>query len=103
MLLFLGYLLLRNKKDSELFENAGHLLTHLSLFFIPAGAGLILYLDVLLEQGLAILASLVLGTFVALAASAKLIQFLIDRQQGQVLTSASQQTTASAKDDTSHD
>ena len=97
MLLFLGYLLLRDKADTELFENAGHLLKHLPLFFIPAGAGLMLYPDILVEHGLAILASLVLGTLIALAASAKLIQLLLNRRN-----ESHQPVSEAHKDEESH-
>lgn len=98
MLLFLGYLMLRDKADTELFENAGHFLKHLPLFFIPAGAGLMLYPDILIEHGLAILASLVLGTLIALAASAKLIQLLLNRG-----SEPPQPVPESPKDEESHD
>ena len=97
MLLFLGYLMLRDKADTELFENAGHFLKHLPLFFIPAGAGLMLYPDILIEHGLAILASLVLGTLIALAASAKLIQLLLNRG-----SEPPQPVPESPKDEESH-
>ncbi len=102
MLLFLGYLMLRNKADTELFENAGLLLKHLPLFFIPAGAGLMLYPEILLEHGLAILASLVLGTLIALAASAKLIQLLLNRRVEPATASSPQSLSESGKDEESH-
>ena len=46
------------------------LLGHLSLFFVPAGVGVIAHLPILREQGLALGAAIVGSTLLALAAGA---------------------------------
>lgn len=48
-------------------EAADLLLSHLALFFIPAGVGVMVYLDLLQREWLPIVASLVLSTFVVMA------------------------------------
>ncbi|WP_342355763.1 CidA/LrgA family protein [Paracoccus sanguinis] len=47
------------------------LLGHLSLFFVPAGVGVIAHLPILREQGLALGAAIVGSTLLALAAGAR--------------------------------
>ena len=72
-------LMIRGRVEDNWAVHSGHLLRHLGLFYIPAGAGLMLYADVLAQQGLAILGSLVLGTILAFMFTAKLMQVLVRR------------------------
>ncbi len=76
------FLIVRGRVEESWAIHSGHILRHLGLFYIPAGAGLMLYADVLAQQGLAILASLVLGTMLAFAFTAKLMQVLVRRSGG---------------------
>ncbi len=76
------FLIIRGRVEEQWATHSGHLLRHLGLFFIPAGAGLMLYTDVLARQGVAILASLVLGTMLAFMFTAKLMQVLVRRWGG---------------------
>ncbi|MYL22815.1 CidA/LrgA family protein [Vreelandella massiliensis] len=56
------------------------LIRHLSLLFVPAGVGLMVFADVLAQQWLAILASLLLSTFITLFLTAWIVQTLEARQ-----------------------
>ncbi|KMO38859.1 CidA/LrgA family protein [Methylobacterium aquaticum] len=78
MALLLGVLILRDRRPSGLptpmtdgtLERTGKgLLAHLSLLFVPAGAGVIGRLDVLAAHGLALALSLVVSTVFALVAT----------------------------------
>jgi putative effector of murein hydrolase LrgA (UPF0299 family) len=54
---------------SELGQAANGLLANLSLFFVPAGVGVVQYIGLLQEQGLALAASLVVSTLLTLVAT----------------------------------
>jgi holin-like protein len=56
-------------KAEWLQEAAELLLSHLALFFIPAGVGVMVYLDLLRREWLAIVVALVVSTFVVMAAT----------------------------------
>ena len=53
----------------------------IKIFIIPAASGIITQVDTISNEALAILASLFIGTFVALAFSAKLIDVLISYKE----------------------
>jgi len=55
-------------------EAATGLLSHLSLLFVPAGVGLMVYFDRLADEWLPIVTALVLGTVVTLVVSAWVMQ-----------------------------
>jgi len=61
MLFLLAWLMFRRRVPDALDKTSGGLLKHLSLLFVPAGVGVIRYLDVLGAQwipiGVAIIAS----------------------------------------------
>lgn len=78
MALLLAVLILRDRRpgglpapltDGTLERTGKGLLAHLSLLFVPAGAGVIGRLDVLAAHGLALAVSLVVSTAVALVAT----------------------------------
>ncbi|AWN53046.1 CidA/LrgA family protein [Methylobacterium sp. 17Sr1-1] len=78
MALLLGVLTLRDRRpgglpapltDGTLERTGKGLLAHLSLLFVPAGAGVIGRLDVLAAHGLALAAALVVSTVLALVAT----------------------------------
>ncbi|QRE75751.1 CidA/LrgA family protein [Methylobacterium aquaticum] len=78
MALLLAVLALRDRRpgglpapltDGTLERTGKGLLAHLSLLFVPAGAGVIGRLDVLAAHGLALAVSLVVSTAVALVAT----------------------------------
>ena len=67
MVLLLAALILRQGPSPALRDTAGGLLQHLSLLFVPAGTGVMLHFHRLGDEGLAIIAALVLSTFLGLA------------------------------------
>jgi holin-like protein len=78
MALLLGVLVLRDRRpgglpapltDGTLERTGKGLLAHLSLLFVPAGAGVIGRLDVLAAHGLALAAALLVSTSLALVAT----------------------------------
>jgi holin-like protein len=68
-------------------QTADHLLAHLSLLFVPAGVGVILYFKDLISHGWALLAVLVVSTWVGLAVTALVAQKLIEKIDAQPSTS----------------
>ncbi len=69
MLLFFA-LLLRAPLPSEIGSTAEGMLKHLSLLFVPAGVGVVQHLDRLSQDGLRLIAVVVLTTVIALAVTA---------------------------------
>lgn len=69
ILLFLT-LMIRANTPSSLEHASNTLLSHLSLLFIPAGVGMMVHLNLITEQWLPILLTLVLSTLITLAATA---------------------------------
>jgi holin-like protein len=57
------------------------LIRHLSLLFVPAGVGLMVFADVLAQQWLAILLSLLISTFITLIVTAWMLQTLENHQR----------------------
>ncbi|WP_250657337.1 CidA/LrgA family protein [Alkalimarinus coralli] len=65
MILFFLYLCLAGGSNEKLQETGSRLLKHLPLLFIPAGVGILVYTEELRTQGIAIVASLTLGSLIA--------------------------------------
>ena len=80
MVLLLLFLIVRRGSFHALDTSVFWLLRYLPLFIIPAAAGIITQVDTITNELIAILTSLVVGTFIALAFSAKLIDVLIFAQ-----------------------
>ena len=81
MVLLLLFLLLRKSSFPALDVSVSWLLRYLPLFIIPAASGIITQIDTISNEAFAILSSLIVGTFLALAFSAKLIDVLISRKE----------------------
>ena len=88
MALLLAVLILRDRRpaglpapltDGTLERTGKGLLAHLSLLFVPAGAGVIGRLDVLAAHGLALAVSLVVSTAVALVATVLTFSYVTKR------------------------
>ena len=79
-LLFAG-LVLRGGPPAKLEQTADGLLSHLSLLFVPAGVGIMLHLDLILSQGLPILAALVGSTALTIGATGFIMQRLAHKQR----------------------
>lgn len=69
LVLFLGLLALRPSLSGAVRPTVTVILANLSLFFVPAGVGVVANLDVLSEDWVAILAVLVLSTVLAMLAA----------------------------------
>ena len=61
-------------------DTASALLQHLSLLFVPAGTGVMLYLQLIADEWLPIGAALILSTFAGLAVTGLVLKALIKRQ-----------------------
>ncbi|NJC87373.1 MAG: CidA/LrgA family protein [Desulfuromonas sp.] len=57
-------------------EAAELVLTHMALLFVPVGVGVMLYFDLLAREWLPIVAATVLSTFVVIAATGHVTQWL---------------------------
>ncbi|KAF7599134.1 MAG: hypothetical protein CGU28_12830 [Candidatus Dactylopiibacterium carminicum] len=80
MALALGLLVWRGgEPPAELREASQGLLQYLSLLFVPAGVGLILHLDRLRSEWLALSVAVVGGALLTIALSALLLQRLVRR------------------------
>lgn len=79
-LLFLT-LTLRGDLPDSLRTTAGGLLQHLSLLFVPAGVGVVLYLSLIADQWAAISVSLLVSTVATIAVSA-LVMLGFERLSG---------------------
>ncbi len=73
ILLFIG-LVIHGRIPSDLEDVARALLGHLSFLFIPAGVGVILYLDLIGAQWLPIIAALIGGTIITIGVTALVMQ-----------------------------
>ncbi|MBS0544877.1 MAG: CidA/LrgA family protein [Proteobacteria bacterium] len=78
-LLFLT-LLVRGGPGEDLRQTAGTLLQHLSLLFVPAGTGIVLYGDRLANEWLPLLVALVASTALAIIVTAVVLQALTRRR-----------------------
>jgi holin-like protein len=81
VLLFAG-LLVRGSMGDELRDTANNLLQHLSLLFVPAGAGVMIHASRVADEWLALSVALVGSTLLSMAATAlTLIFFLRNRAE----------------------
>lgn len=81
MVLLLIFLMIR-KSSFESLDNAVFIhLRYLPLLFIPAAMGIITQADVISKEFWAITISLLVGTIIALAFTAKLMDYLTIRQE----------------------
>jgi len=76
MALLFVFLLLRGEAPASLRQSAQGLLQHLSLLFVPAGAGVMLHFARLGEEWLAIVLALLVSTALALLVTALVFRAL---------------------------
>ncbi len=81
MLLLLVWLVLRQGPSDELRHGVQQLLQHLSLLFIPAGTGVILYFGLLAAEWLPITVALLVSTILAMIVTALVMHLLTRRRQ----------------------
>ncbi len=74
MLLMFLTLVIKGRAPQPLDQASTALLSHLSLLFVPAGVGLIVHLNLLADDWLPILFTLLLSTLITLALTATLLQ-----------------------------
>ena len=72
---------LRGRVSDDLRDTANGLLRHLSLLFVPAGVGVMVYLPLLMRDWPSILAAVVVGTAVGIAFTARLAHWLLSRKE----------------------
>ena len=78
ILLFLT-LLAKGRAGEELRSGTGALLQHLSLLFVPAGAGIMLHLQRVGDEWLPITLALVISTFAGMAVTALVLKAMIGK------------------------
>lgn len=81
MALLFVTLLVRGGASDNLRQSAGNILQHLSLLFIPAGTGVIVYGALIREEWLALGLALVVSTLLALALTALCLRWLLGRRK----------------------
>ena len=74
LLLFVSLLLFKSPPKS-IQQSSEFLLRHLAFLFVPAGVGMMMWLDLIAQEWLAMLVSMVLSTFVSLVFTAWVMQF----------------------------
>lgn len=82
MLLLLLFLIVRKSSFHALNVSVFLLLRYLPLFMIPAATGIMTQFETIANEALAIVVALVVGTFIALGVSAKLMDlFILKKEQ----------------------
>jgi len=77
LLLLFGGLLLRGHLPDDLRNTANSLLQHLSLLFVPAGAGVMIHAGQIADEWLPLLAALIGSTLLSMAATALTLKFFL--------------------------
>ena len=80
MALLFAALLLRKRAPDAMTAAAGGLGQHLSLLFVPAGVGVMMYVAQVTDEWLPIVAALLVSTVLAIAATALTFAWLVQRQ-----------------------
>ena len=81
MVLLLFFLILRKQSFHTLDTSVFWLLRYLPLFILPSGVGIITQFDTIAHEALAIVCALVIGTFISLGVSAKIMDSLIAKKE----------------------
>lgn len=77
LVLLFGSLLLRGRLGDDLRNTANNLLQHLSLLFVPAGAGVMIHAGRVADEWLALSVALVGSTLLSMAATALTLKFFL--------------------------
>lgn len=84
MMLMLAYLVVSGGVSESMQTIASPLLRHMSLLFIPAGSGILLYLELIKDEWLPIAVAITVSTLVTLLVSASVMRLgLSDRDTEQ--------------------
>ena len=81
MALLLAFLLARGRAIDSMSVTADGLARHLSLLFVPAGAGVMLHVAQIEAEWLPIAAAIAVSTVLAIASTAVTFQWLVRRQE----------------------
>ena len=81
MALLFAALLFRGRSPRALAADAGGLGQHLTLLFVPAGDGVMMYMGQVAAEWLPIVAALLVSTVLAIAATALTFAWLVRRQR----------------------
>lgn len=81
MLLLLATLVMHNKLATSLTNTANILLRNLSLFFVPAGVGVMLHFHRLEHEAIAITMALIISTVLTLVVTALIMKFALKLNQ----------------------
>jgi len=81
MVLLLCFLLVKGKSFESLDTSVFWLLRYLPLLIIPAASGIVTQIDTISKEMWPILTSLGVGTFLAIALSAKIMDILITKKE----------------------
>lgn len=79
MAVLLAVLIVRGGVPRGLDATAGGLLSHLSLLFVPAGVGIMLYADLIAAEWVPIAAAVVGGTLIAVVVTGVAMKALVRR------------------------
>jgi holin-like protein len=79
MLLLFAWLMVKGEVPDTVAKTTSGLLEHLSLLFVPAGVGVVLYLDLVAAEWQAIVASLVVSTLATILVTAFVMRKLVGR------------------------
>lgn len=82
MALLLLVLVLRKEEPPALGQTCDGLLQHLSLLFVPAGVGVLVYLGLIADQWFAIVAALLGSTVLGLVVTALVLKALLPPEEG---------------------
>ncbi|MDH3314356.1 MAG: CidA/LrgA family protein [Gammaproteobacteria bacterium] len=77
-ILFVG-LMIRGGVPKPLQETAKSILDHLSLLFVPAGVGVMIYLPLIADEWLPIATAIIIGTLVTIAVTAWIMKAILSR------------------------
>ncbi len=78
VILFCGLVFCPRKLPAEVETVGGFLLRYLALLFVPAGVGVIAYLDLLMRSWAPVAGAIVIGTFVTIAVTG-VVMLLLNR------------------------
>ena len=77
-ILFIG-LMIRGGVPEPLQQTTKSILDHLSLLFVPAGVGVMIYLPLIADEWLSIASAVVIGTLVTIALTAWIMSVILKR------------------------
>ena len=86
MAILFAALMARGGVPEPLKETTRSILDHLSLLFVPAGVGVIIYLPLIADEWLPIAAAIIVGTLITIAITAWIMKAMLPRggdQDGQ--------------------